>query len=416
MQSGNGFIPVSITGAARQAVEQNIERYTVFTPFAAYFIAETETLDGCVKLSVDGNKNVRIHVCMHNKTRKTVKTYLAAYMKCHLFHSEAENFEAKWFKSCRVVDSGFVYTVNEQMSRTVCATHYAAIRRSYDGEVQSTVSPSDFCGDSVSGLYAAKSLFAGKILRCKKHCEFTESPIAADMLPLELKAGESVCAEYVLSVSDDLNTAQLYKNLGELVEILVHEKKYADKANEYKATAERIEKGLRKYAINGDGHGNKKIIHGWGDKRGYKVGSYCDNDGQSRDSATSNAFWVLSGLNEKQDMKEHILRAFERLDSKYGIKTFEPYFAEDNDKVGRIIRLPKGTAENAATYIHGTLFAVWSLYKLGEYERAEEQLKKILPLTHEFISTTPFVMPNSYVYNEDRGFDGESMNDWLLEL
>lgn len=27
------------------------------------------------------------------------------------------------------------------------------------------------------------------------------------MLPLELKAGESVCAEYVLSVSDDLNTA-----------------------------------------------------------------------------------------------------------------------------------------------------------------------------------------------------------------
>ena len=108
MQSGNGFIPVSITGAARQAVEQNIERYTVFTPFAAYFIAETETLDGCVKLSVDGNKNVRIHVCMHNKTRKTVKTYLIAYMKCHLFHPESESFEAKWFKSCRVVDSAFV--------------------------------------------------------------------------------------------------------------------------------------------------------------------------------------------------------------------------------------------------------------------------------------------------------------------
>lgn len=52
-------------------------------------------------------------------------------MKCHLFHSESESFEAKWFKSCRVVDSGFVYTVNEQMSRTVCATHYAAIRRSF---------------------------------------------------------------------------------------------------------------------------------------------------------------------------------------------------------------------------------------------------------------------------------------------
>ena len=208
-------------------------------------------------------------------------------------------------------------------------------------------------------------------------------------------------------------TMQLYKNLHELCEILAHEKKYFDKIEAYQATAKRIENGLFEHAIESDDSGNKKILHGWGDKRSYKVGSFCDNDGVSRDSATSNAFWVLSGMNEKRDMKEHILRAFERLDSKYGIKTFEPYFAPDNDRVGRIIYLPKGTAENAATYIHATLFVIWALYELGENKRAEEQIKKILPLTHEFISTTPFVMPNSYVHNEEKGFDGESMSDWF---
>ena len=47
------YFPVSITGAAKQPREQNINRYTVYTPFAAYYIAETDALDGCVRLSVE---------------------------------------------------------------------------------------------------------------------------------------------------------------------------------------------------------------------------------------------------------------------------------------------------------------------------------------------------------------------------
>ena len=75
--------------------------------------------------------------------------------------------------------------------------------------------------------------------------------------------------------------------------------------------------------------------------------------------------------------------------------------------------MPKGTAENGATYIHATLFGILSLFEIGESKKAWEQLYKILPITHEFISTTPFIMSNSYLYNEERGFDGESMSDWF---
>lgn len=633
LPDSNGYFPVSITGAAKQAREQNIKRYIMYTPFAAYYVTESDILDGCVKLSVDSNKNVLIKIELHNKSDRAVKTYLSAYLNLYLRHGSTQNIETKWYKSCRAIEDGFLFVTSEYPSRNVQMRHFAKVRRDYSGEVHCTTSSVGFKGAQSNQLYAAESLFLGEIVQEKNYTEFTENAVAADLLPLTLKAGESVSLAYTIAISDDEQTAesnaekaekeienvyadipafsiktdgsvnettlayflhnvlrqtefcsraknyageligirdifqqlecaplwipeycrgkivealgflgedgraprqytyprdqgvppkmdlrkfidqgvwvistvytylavtndfsilneqcgyyrlgddsveysderdsvlvhllkisdylisnldgetnclhalygdwndaldglgkteeqgkafgtgvsimatmQLYKNLHELCEILTHEKQFSNKVQEYHATAKRIENGLCKYAIESDGKGHKKILHGWGDKRSYKVGSFCDNDGVSRDSATSNAFWVLSGMNEKEDMKRCILQAFGRLDSKYGIKTFEPYFAPDNDKVGRIIYLPKGTAENAATYIHATLFAIWALYRLGESEKAEEQLKKILPLTHKFISTTPFVMPNSYVYNEEKGFDGESMSDWF---
>ena len=75
--------------------------------------------------------------------------------------------------------------------------------------------------------------------------------------------------------------------------------------------------------------------------------------------------------------------------------------------------MPKGTAENAATYIHGTCFAIDSLLILHNEKEAFRQMYKILPISHEFVSSTPFIMPNSYLYNEEIGCDGESMNDWF---
>lgn len=208
-------------------------------------------------------------------------------------------------------------------------------------------------------------------------------------------------------------TLQLYRNLGEISKILKKVGKGSD-ADRYENIREQVRAGLQKYAIVENNKGERKILHGWGDKREYFVGSFFDNDGQSRDSLTSNSFWVLCGALDWDDgLKKDILSAYTRLDSKYGLKTFEPYFSKDNDKVGRIKRLPKGTAENGATYIHATLFGIWSLFEMDEEEKAWEQLYKILPITHEFISTTPFVMPNSYVENAEKGFDGESMSDWF---
>lgn len=207
-------------------------------------------------------------------------------------------------------------------------------------------------------------------------------------------------------------SCQLYKCLNEMIDILSHINKHNDLINKYKSIKESLTDGLIKYAIVSKNNENK-IVHGWGDKVSYYVGSYDDIDHISRDSLTSNAFFVLSDLYKNvPNIKKDILNAFNRLDSKYGYKTFNPHFEKDVKGVGRIVYLPKGTAENGATYVHATTFAIDALCKLNEYEKAIEQLEKIIPLTHEKVSTTTFVMSNSYVYNEEENMDGESMSDW----
>ena len=220
--------------------------------------------------------------------------------------------------------------------------------------------------------------------------------------------------EYGTGVSV-MATLQVYQNCHEMIELLelLDGSKYAEKIAEYKQAMDEMEKGLVEYAIIENEQGEKRLVHGWGDERSYLVGSFDDPDHESRDGITSNAFWVLTGMYDKDmQIKETILGAYERLSSKYGLKTFEPHFEKGTPGVGRIPNLPKGTAENGAAYIHASTFGVMSLFRMGETERAWEELLKCLPFTHEKVSVSPYVMPNSYGYNEEKHIDGESMQDW----
>lgn len=206
-------------------------------------------------------------------------------------------------------------------------------------------------------------------------------------------------------------TFQLYQDLEKMKEIalLCSDEK---KAKEFLGYRKEIEQGLLQYAFVKKGN-ETKVIHGWGDKRKYLVGSFSDIDEKSRDTLTSNAFYVISGFSkEHPEYIPGVKKALKRLDSKYGFKTFEPYFSEECREVGRIVNLPKGTAENAATYIHATVFGIKACLEMKEPKLAFEEIHKILPFTHSFVTTTPFVMPNSYLDNPAIDVDGESMNDW----
>ncbi|MGL5675012.1 MAG: GH36-type glycosyl hydrolase domain-containing protein [Cellulosilyticaceae bacterium] len=220
--------------------------------------------------------------------------------------------------------------------------------------------------------------------------------------------------EYGTGVSV-MATLQVYQNCKEMIELLtlLGKEKYQDKIDAYQVAMDEIADGLNKYAVIQNEVGDKRIVHGWGDERDYLVGGYCDPDNVARDGITSNAFWVLAGMYDAdQSIKDTILGAYDRLGSKYGLKTFEPHFEKGTPGVGRIPNLPKGTAENGAAYIHASTFGVMSLFRMGETEKAWDELAKCLPLTHEKVSVSPYVMPNSYGFNEEKQIDGESMQDW----
>ncbi len=212
-------------------------------------------------------------------------------------------------------------------------------------------------------------------------------------------------------------TLHVYQNCLEMIDLLLalDDERYIKHVKAYRAAAESIREGLQKYAVVSNDKGHARILHGWGDRRSYLVGGFNDPDDVARDGLMSNVFWVLSGmLKHTPDQEWMILDAFNRLDDKYGLKTFYPSFPPNVRGVGRIGKLPPGTAENGAAYIHATAFAIMALFQIGKPKRAWDQLVKILPFTdiHENLSHSPFVMPNSYGLNPEKFIDGQNMNDW----
>ena len=646
-KQGEGFFPVSVTGAAKLPFEEGVHRFVVFSPDAAYYFVESGALVSCVRMFVDSKKNLRFTHCVMNTSSEAVETYTSLYMNLMLQRSSFEYIETKWYRRSAKTEDGFAISVTEPLDRNTCFHHSAYIARRTAAEtVYSTTSRTDYKGGMHEQLNGALPLQRGRFENGRAYTEFNDTAVAGDLIPLTLGGGEEFTVDYIVAVHDEPETAkelartaaeadailydkkpeadavaakipefsfegafdgsvtneknlgyflknvfrqvefcaraknyagpfigirdifqqleaaqmwipeysrtkivealnyigddgraprqysyptspevppamdlrpfvdqgvwiistvynylaytgdfsildeecgyyklvgntvnfssrrdsvldhlmliseyltskidpdtgclrilygdwndaldglgktddpneefgsgvsvmaslQFYRNLNELAEIL-EKLGRKEEAADYRNRAEKLLASLQKYAVVSNASGERKILHGWNDKREHCIGSFCDNDGENRDSLTATAYWVISkALWQDPSLKKDILAAYDRLDSKYGLKTFEPHFAPENKLVGRITRLPKGTAENGAVYIHATLFAIWSLFEMGETERAFLQLYKILPVLHKDISTTPFVMPNSYIEDEEKGFDGESMSDWF---
>ncbi len=654
-KDGNTFFPVSITGVAKQPIERDISRFTVFAQDGAYYFAETKSSIAVLRTFVDTNKRIWFYLNVENKSEAEKEVYLSAYFNPHLRHSDSDGFEDKWYKKCEKTSYGYSFKTIECLNRDNRLIHYVALRSENNKNLSFTTSKTVFTGSTNGSLYSAESLFNGKFSEEKAFTEFTDIAVAGEINTVKLLPKQSYQVCYLLAVSDDFSLAertineipslleaiesealratenrnsvknfklvadglearlsgkervfnyflssvvrqtdfcaraknyagayigvrdimqqieaavywdaplvrrrivetlnyigedgraprqysyqpsesvpplmdlrafidqglwvistvytylaftgdfsilnevcgyydfsglstlaigvrvkfsnrkdtvlqhlfaimdflisnldeetnclhalygdwndaldglgktdkkgqdygtgvsvmaslQLYKNLNEMMEITSCLGGYQKKIDNYLQIREKLAGGLLKHAITVSGT-ERKILHGWGDDKSWFVGSFCDSDGKSRDGLTSNAFWILSGLyKEYGDIIPDILKAYTRLDAKYGVKTFEPAFDFNDEKVGRIKVLPKGTAENGATYNHSTCFAVWSLFEINEGKLAWDLLYKLLPITHEFISTSPFIMPNSFIHNPEKGFDGESMGDWF---
>ena len=206
-------------------------------------------------------------------------------------------------------------------------------------------------------------------------------------------------------------TMQAYENFAVLIRILQKIGGYEEKIAGYEAAMATIRKGFFQNAVQ-EKDGERRVLHGWGDRQSFYVGSFCDLDGKSRVSLTSVAFFALSGLYNSSYEKD-VIKACERLDGKFGLRTFDVPFGEDSASIGRIGKLPAGTGENAATYVHGSLFGVHALFTIGLEELASKHILKLLPISYDRVDKTPYIMQNSYCYNPRIHVDGAAANDWF---
>ncbi len=208
-------------------------------------------------------------------------------------------------------------------------------------------------------------------------------------------------------------TLQLYLSLVQMCEILEKIGGYDATVEQYTALQSSVADGVKTYALVTDHNGFARMAHGWGEDRTYYVGSFYDYDGASRISLTANAFCAISGIIEKFPLyKDDIVKNILALDSRFGLLTFDKPFTPYAKEVGRISTITPGTYENACTYVHAGTFGTLALFKLGHAKEAWDILEKAMVISHDNVTLSTFVMPNSYCIDGEFEYNGESMGDW----
>ena len=202
------YFPVSITGVARQPIECDVKRFTIYTPEAVYYFAETKKTLSVVRAFVDDDKRVCFTSYVENLTNETIDCYLASYFNPLLRHQDMDDFEDKWYKACIKTDYGYRFRVTEHINRDNCMIHYAALRVSGRKNVSATTSRYDVTGSTSSCLNCSRALQEGKFAKEKERTEFTDIAVAADISRFTLKAGENHAIDYVLALSDDKAKAE----------------------------------------------------------------------------------------------------------------------------------------------------------------------------------------------------------------
>ncbi|KAF2704881.1 glycoside hydrolase family 94 protein [Pleomassaria siparia CBS 279.74] len=90
--------------------------------------------------------------------------------------------------------------------------------------------------------------------------------------------------------------------------------------------------------------------------------------------------WSILGGAASQDQIAKILpQVDEQLSTPYGTVMFAPPYSGMREDVGRVTQKYPGQGENGSVYNHAGIFYVWSLYTIGERDRAFRILRQMIP-------------------------------------
>lgn len=108
-----------------------------------------------------------------------------------------------------------------------------------------------------------------------------------------------------------------------------------------------------------------------------KFGVASDAEGRIYLNPQSWAF--LSGAASSEQRARMLGEIDEQLRTPYGVQMFAPPYSGMREDVGRVTQKHPGSAENGAVYNHASVFYIYSLYTIGEADRAFDALRKMIP-------------------------------------
>ncbi|WNC71547.1 gluconokinase, GntK/IdnK-type [Thalassotalea psychrophila] len=143
--------------------------------------------------------------------------------------------------------------------------------------------------------------------------------------------------------------------------------------------------------------------HCWGGEW-YSRGITDDNvsfgvadDKEGRIFLNPQSWAILSGAASTEQKGKLLAQIKQQLDTPFGTMMLAPSYTKMREDVGRVTQKFSGTAENGSIYNHAAIFYAYSLFKIGEGDKAFEVMRKMLP-DDDFIQRgqLPTFIPNYY--------------------
>ena len=123
-------------------------------------------------------------------------------------------------------------------------------------------------------------------------------------------------------------------------------------------------------------------------------------DTEGRIYLNPQAWAMLSGAASPEQRACMLAEVEAQLYSPHGVTMFGPPYSKMRDDVGRVTQKHPGSAENGAVYNHAAIFYIYSLYTVGEGERAYQLLRQMIPGPSEADylqrGQLPVFIPNYY--------------------
>ena len=138
---------------------------------------------------------------------------------------------------------------------------------------------------------------------------------------------------------------------------------------------------------------------------------------------------ILSGAASEGQRKQMLQAVAEQLETPTASCSSRPAFTAMREDIGRVTQKFPGSAENGSVYNHGAIFYIYSLYSIGEQDRAFRLMRQMLPgpdlADYQQRGQLPVFIPNYYrgaYYQHPRtaGRSSQLFNtgtvSWLLPL